>query len=240
MAKTKKKITVSLAIIVRNEYKSSKIIFPKIPKDSLDHIYVIDGNSTDGTQKYYKQQGIPVYEQKLKGLGGAALEARKHCTDDAFIFFHPDGNEDPADIELIAHYLRRGEKFVIPSRMIKGARNEEDDAFLKPRKWFNKSMALVSNLLWNESNPFVSEIVQGFRGIRCDVFDQLKLDKTDCTIDFQMVIRALKHDVPIFEFPTKEGDRLFGETNFKAIDTGTKELSMFVREVFDNSTYPKK
>jgi len=42
----------------------------------------------------------------------------------------------------------------------------------------------------------------------CDAFDRLNLDQTDCTIDYQMVIRALKARLRITEFPTKEGKEL--------------------------------
>lgn len=237
MMKRNTQTTVSLAILVKNEFQSSEVIFPLIPKGIVDTVFVIDGGSVDGTVEYYKKNNVQVYGQSVSGLGGAVFEARKRCKDDSFILFHPDGNEDPLDIEIIASYLRRGREFVIPSRMIKGAWNEEDTEYLRPRKWFNKSMALLSNLLWNESNPFVSEIVQGFRGIRCDVFDNLNLDRTDCTVDFQMVIRALKQNIPILEFPTKEGNRLFGETHFKSLETGAKELDMFAQEIFNEETY---
>lgn len=237
--KDRKKITVSLVIIVRNELQSSKVIFPKIPKKSVDAIYVIDGNSIDGTQEFYKSRKVPVYKQTQPGLGGASFTARKKCKTDAMIFFHPDGNENPEDIAIISNYLKRGEQFVIPSRMISGSWNEEDVQFLRPRKWFNKSMAFLSNFLWNNTSRFPTDIVQGFRGIQVKAFDTLRLDKTDCTIDFQMFIRALKYQVPIFEFPTTEGERLFGTTSFESIDTGIKEMKMFFREVFDSMTYPQ-
>ena len=232
-----KKIKISLCLIVRNERKSSEVIFPQIPQKSIDEIYVIDGNSTDGTQAYFKKQGVPVYQQSQPGLGGATVEARNRCKTDAMIFFHPDGNEDPKDIAKIADLLRQGAEFVIPSRMIKDARNEEDDQLLKPRKWFNQFLAFFINFIWNDYHKFNTEIVQGFRGIRCDVYDKLQLNRTDLTIDFQMVIRALKHKVKITEFPTIESDRLFGETTFGSLSTGVKELEMLHQEIVDPSTY---
>lgn len=232
----KGKIKISLAIIARNEAASSKVIFPKIPLKSVDEIYVIDGNSTDGTEEYYKKKKIPVYQQKIKGLGGATFEARAKCKTDAIIFFHPDGNENPTDIAKIANALREGHPFVIPSRMIKGGYNEEDNQFFKPRKWFNRSLSLFANIVWNRKNSYATEIVQGFRGISCEAYDKMNLDKADCTIDFQMVIRAHKLGIPIYEFPTKEGERLFGETNFKSLEIGALELKMLTRELFDTST----
>lgn len=238
--KNNKKKSVCLCIIVRNEKKSSEVVFPKIPLSSIDRTIVIDGNSTDGTQAYFKKNKIPVFAQTLPGLGGAILEARKYCSSDAMIFFHPDGNEEPKDIAKVAQLLRAGHEFVIPSRMIKGARNEEDDQDFKPRKWFNQALTFFVNFLWNDYSKFNSEIVQGFRGIHTTTFDRLALTRTDLTMDFHMVIRALKYKVPITEFPTIEHDRLFGETNFGSLSTGWKELSMLYDEVFLSETYVQK
>lgn len=234
-----KKPSVCLCIIVRNERKSAEVIVPKIPFKSVDKTIVIDGNSTDGTQAYFKSKKIPVFTQKIPGLGGATFAAREHAKADALIFFHPDGNEDPADIARIAKLLRAGHQFVIPSRMIAGGFNEEDVQSFKPRKWFNQALAVFVNYLWNDYSRFNSEIVQGFRGISVKAFDRLLLTKTDLTIDFHMVIRALKYKIPITEFPTIEKERLFGETNFGSLSTGWKELQMLHEEVFDCSTYPK-
>ncbi|OGE32027.1 hypothetical protein A2631_02825 [Candidatus Daviesbacteria bacterium RIFCSPHIGHO2_01_FULL_44_29] len=237
--KNKSKITISLVLIVRNERASSSALFSKLPLKSVDDVYVIDGNSTDGTQNFFKKKRIKVYEQTIKGLGEATFEARKQCKTKAMIFFHPDGNEDPKDIKKVAELLRAGHQFVIPSRMIKGAWNEEDSKFFKPRKWVNQMLASLANFLFNHTKSYVSEIVQGFRGINLESYDRLALDKSDCTIDFQMVIRAMKNKVQITEFPTREGHRLFGETNFKSWETGKLELKMLIREIFDLATYPK-
>jgi len=57
-----------------------------------------------------------------------------------------------------------------------------------------------------------------------------QLDQTDCTIDYQMVIRALKARLRITEFPTKEGKRISGATNFASIPTGIAEVRMLLRE----------
>lgn len=234
------KTSICLCIIVRNEKASSKVIFSKIPLRFVDRTIVIDGNSIDGTQAFYKKKGVPVYTQVLPGLGGAAFEARKRCNSDAMIFFHPDGNEEPRDIKKIAQLLRKGHEFVIPSRMIPGARNEEDGQDFKPRKWFNQLLAFIVNFLWNDYSAFNSEVVQGFRGIHTSTFDKLELTRTDLTLDFQMVIRALKQKVLITEFPTIEHDRLFGKTNFGSLSTGWKELSMLFDEIFLSKTYVEK
>jgi len=63
----------------------------------------------------------------------------------------------------------------------------------------------------------------------CDAFDRLNLDQTDCTIDYQMVIRASKLDSESQNF-LKEGKKISGATNFASIPTGIAEVRMLLRE----------
>jgi hypothetical protein len=46
------------------------------------------------------------------------------------------------------------------------------------------------------------------------------------------VIRALKVGVPITEFPTREGQRVDGQTHFASIPTGIAELKLLGREIW--------
>jgi hypothetical protein len=70
----------------------------------------------------------------------------------------------------------------------------------------------------------------------------MRLTSKDLTMDFQMVIRALKLGMPIDEFPTHEGRRIGGRTNFPSLRTGLKEVELLWREwlagdaVFDTSS----
>ena len=50
-------------------------------------------------------------------------------------------------------------------------------------------------------------------------------------LDYQMVVRALKYRVTITEFPTREGQRLDGATNFASWSTGVAELKLIWREM---------
>jgi hypothetical protein len=229
--KKKKKFTVALAIIARNEKKSSQVLIPKIDRKKFNQVYLIDGNSTDGTQAYYKKMKIPVFQQKVKGLGGATFEARARCKADAFVIFHPDGNEDIKDLHSFRTYFEEGADLVIPSRMIPGAKNEEDGQLFKPRKWTNIALVTIANILWGNKDCYATDPTQGYRGITVKAYDKLKLDMANLTIDYQMIIRALKKKLKIVEFPTHEGDRLFGETNFQSIPTGIAELKMLWREI---------
>ena len=222
---------ISLVFVTKNEEVGVGAILPAMDLSLFDQVYAIDAHSQDGTSERFSQQGIPVYQQSIPGLGAATLQARDHCTTDAMIFFHPDGNEDYRDLPRFIEQLRLGHELVIASRMIKGSYNEDDAKVLKWRKWANLGFALISNTLFGSRHCRVTDVVQGFRAITCDAFDRLRLDQTNCTIDYQMVIRALKLRLRIAEFPTIEGERIAGATNFASIPTGIAELKMLWREI---------
>jgi hypothetical protein len=149
----------------------------------------------------------------------------------AFIFYHPDGNENPADLPRMAALLRAGHAFVVASRMIRGARNEEDAQWLKWRKYANLGFVYLANLFFAHGGNRTTDVTNGFRGISCAAFDRMRLTSRDLTMDYQMVIRALKLGIPITEFPTCEAPRIDGATNFASLPTGVAELKLLAREV---------
>jgi len=228
---------VSLVFITKNESKGLRAVLPKINLNNFAQVYAMDANSNDGTKDVFANYGITVVAQSIPGLGGATLEARACCKTDAIVFFHPDGNEDPRDLPKFIDYLNLGYELVIASRMLKDAYNEEDSSVFKFRKWANLGFALIANTGFGNRCYRVTDVVQGFRAVTCSAFDRLHLDQTNCTIDYQMVIRALKVRLRIIEFPTIEGSRIGGSTNFASIPTGIAEVKMLLREFWIGNSF---
>lgn len=222
---------ISLALITLNEIEGTRAMFDKIPWEAVDEAIVVDGNSVDGTAEYFMSRKVRVVRQPAPGLGEAMLTARASVTGDALIFFHPDGNEDPADIPKFRPLLEQGFDFVIASRMIPGGYNEEDKKWLRPRKSANLGFALIANTLWRREGPYVTDMMNGFRAVTCEAFDRMRLDARGCAIDYQMCIRALKAGMKVHEFATREGERIAGVTSFKSIPTGLKMLKLLRSEL---------
>ena len=187
-------MTMALIIFTRNERKNSEKIYHKIPFKEVINTYVIDGNSTDGTKEFWEKKNIKVYGQRYKGESGGAYEsAFRNTNEDALIFFHPDGNMNPADIRIFVNLLKEKHKFIIATRMIKGAVNEEDDQLLKPRKWFCQILGFLANLCWSKNDNKASDITQGYRAISRNAFEIMNILKPDpIAPDYEQVIQALK------------------------------------------------
>jgi hypothetical protein len=224
---------ISLVLLTLNELTGSEILFDKIPWEEFEEKFVLDAHSHDGTADYYISKGKAVVFQKEKGLGNAVLEAINAGTTEAVVFFHPDGNMDPQDLLKFRPLFDQGNEFIIASRMLEGASNEEDAQFIKYRKWANIVFARIASMLWRKKEAYrVTDPVNGFRGITVDAFNRMEIDASDCSIDYQMLIRAYKKDIRMLEFPTREGHRLGGETAFKSIPTGLRLLKCLIREIF--------
>lgn len=221
---------IGLIVFTRNERKNSEKTFPKIPKKVVNNIYVIDGNSTDGTQEYYRRRRIKVFNQMHPGVGGAYESAFRNTKEDALIFWHPDGNMETEDIKNFVKLLKSGAQFVVASRMIKGSYNEEDNQIFKPRKWFNIGLATACNILWGKNGNYATDVVQGYRAITRKAYQKMKIKVPSAIApDLEQIIRALKKNIKIVEFPTKEGYRIHGTTSMTSWKTGRENLKVFFR-----------
>lgn len=229
----KKNLKVEVCILCKNELVCLKKIYKKI-KFFLDKIkinfFIIDASSTDGSKQFYKENRIEFYTQKNNGRGNAIIEAIKLKKNvDSIIFFSPDGNENIKDVSKIIKYLKKND-LVIGTRMILGARNEEDDQFFKFRKWANNIFNFFANIFFNK-NKYVTDSINGFRGINRKSFLKLKCDEKNYAIEYQMTIRAMKKNLKIKEFPTIENNRIAGISQAPSIQTGITFIRCLLKEI---------
>lgn len=226
---------IALVILTRNELACAEQVMPTVPQpgaaSGFDTWHVVDGGSTDGTVEYFEARGIEVVKQSERGRGHAFHLAFERIDSDAYIFFSPDGNEDPADLPRFRPLLEQGADIVIASRMMKGAVNEEDHLMFRWRKWANNAFNLLANIAFRSKGPFITDSINGYRAITRQAARALALDAMDYTIEYQMTMRALKKRMRISEFPTIEGQRVAGETQAKSIQTGIRFIKAYVREL---------
>ena len=232
-------MNIEVCLLCKNEYLSLSKIFKKLKKELKKikiKFFIMDGGSTDGSIKFYKKNKIKFFKQKKKGRGAAIIESFNRTKSDALIFFSPDGNENILDIKKIIKYLNEDNDLVIGSRMIKGARNEEDDKVLKFRKWANNIFNFLANLFFNNSN-YVSDSINGFRGLRKNKFKNLKCDENYYAIEYQMTIRSMKMGYKIKEFATFESNRIAGISQAPSIPTGLTFIRALLKEIIINKNF---
>jgi glycosyltransferase involved in cell wall biosynthesis len=230
---------VKLFIIVKNELKNIRLhhdlVIQTAQDNGVDYLYV-DGNSTDGTIDFFEKNSIKFVQQNGLGRGGAIRTALSiDC--DYYIIFSPDGNENILDLPKFISLFSSGADLVIASRMMEGAHNEEDENLIKPRKWANNVFNLLANIAFNKSGRYVTDSINGYRGISKNLLSKISLTSVDYTIEYQMTIRAMKASLDILEFPTFEGERVFGTTGAPSIKTGIAFVRKFLAELLLKHEY---
>ena len=69
----------TLLIPTLNEINGMKAIMPQIKKEWCDQILILDGNSTDGTAEWARENGYEVYlhKQGANDHGGTGLHKKR-------------------------------------------------------------------------------------------------------------------------------------------------------------------
>ena len=219
----------TLVIPTKNEIDGMKAIMPKIKKEWVDQILIVDGNSTDGTIKYARDNGYEIMVQKTKGIGNGYREALPLIKGDVIVTFSPDGNSVPEKIPEVVEKMKRGYDLLIVSRYLQGAKSYDDDFFTKIG---NKFFTITINLLFG--GKYTDSLVI-FRAYKKSLINDLKIDAEHMTFEEQISIRAAQKKLKITEIPGDEPPRIGGERKIRVFKTG---LTLFL-EIFKNFFNPK-
>ncbi len=220
----------TLILLTYNEIHGATALFDRLPRNCADEVFAVDGGSRDGTVEFLAARGVRVVAQDRRGRGRAFTLGAGEASGENLVFFSMDGNENPADIPVIFSKLDQGADMVIASRMMPGAVNEEDVHAIRLRKWVNQAFTLAVNVFWNRG-PYLTDTINGFRGIKKKAFLGLGCDCDGFDIEFTMSIRALKKGLKIAEFPTREYPRIGGVSTAESWPTGVLFISRLLKEL---------
>ncbi|MFH1360824.1 MAG: glycosyltransferase [Candidatus Omnitrophota bacterium] len=230
---------VTLFIPTLNEIEGMKTIMPKINPEWCDQILVVDGQSTDGTAEYAKEQGYDVIIQKKMGLRQAYNEALPYIKGDVVLTFSPDGNSIPELIPDCINKMKEGDyDMVIVSRYAKGAKSYDDDVITG---FGNFMFTSLINLF---HGGHYTDAMVIYRAYKTQLIYDLDLDKdksyqteerlfhTDVSWEPLLSIRAAKRKLKIAEIPGDEPRREGGERKLQVLRWGAAYLFEVIREKF--------
>jgi len=229
---------VTLLVPTLNEIDGMKTIMPKIKPEWYHQLLIVDGQSTDGTIEYAKEQGYEIVIQQKKGMRHAYMEALPHVTGDVILTFSPDGNSIPELIPDCINKLKEGYDMVIVSRYAQGAKSYDDDAVTA---FGNKLFTTSINLL---HGGHYTDAMVIYRAYRKSLITELDLDKdssyereeklfqTNISWEPLLSIRAAKRKLNVIDIPGDEPAREGGERKLQVMRWGAAYMFQVFREVF--------
>jgi len=229
---------IALLIPTLNEIDGVKKIMPRIKREWVDEIVFVDGNSTDGTVEYVKEQGYTLFLENGRGLRPTILKALNNIESDVIITFSPDGNCIPELIPSLIEKFKEGYDMVIASRYLNGAKSYDDNLVTSFGNWvFTNSINLLHGGRYTDAMNI-------FRIYRKNLYKELDLDKeityltpeklfhTKIGVEPILSVRAAKKKLKICEIPGDEPARIGGEAKLKVIRWGAAYYFQVLREKF--------
>lgn len=224
---------ITLFIPTYNEIQGVKVIMPRIKKEWVDEILIIDGNSTDGTKEWLEQNGYKVITQKKPGLLAAWWQGFETATGDIIIPFSPDGNSVPEVIPVLIDKIKEGYDMVIASRYKDDAKNDDDTLITGMG---NFMFTKLINILFGGQ---YTDALGMYRAFKKELITSLKLNDSKSEIfEVLLSIRAAKRGLKIFEVPGDEPSRIDGEDSrahpgfIGRVKGGLGMLSIITKEFF--------
>lgn len=229
---------VTLLIPTLNEEVGMRQVMPKVKKEWVDQILVVDGKSKDKTVAIAKEMGYDVVIQETPGIRGAYMDALPHIKGDVILTFSPDGNSIPELIPECINKLKEGYDMVIVSRYAKGAKSYDDDAVTSFGNW------LFTGTINNLHGAKYTDAMVIYRAYPKKLIYDLDLDK-DSSFEFEeklfktkisweplLSIRAAKRKLKLAEIPGDEPAREGGERKLQVLKWGAAYMFEIWRELF--------
>ncbi len=219
----------TLFIPTLNEIEGMKAVFPKIRRDWVDEIIVLDGGSTDGTIEYAKANGLRVVMQKSKGITKAYQEVIAIATGDVIVAFSPDGNSLPEAIPHLIEKMREGFDMVIASRYLGDAKSEDDDLVTA---FGNRLITGTINVLFG--GHYTDALVM-LRAWKRSLEKAPSIDVPRAGFEPFLSIRCAKRKLRYTEIPASEPKRIGGVRKMNPIKNGLDILKLVLHELFSKN-----
>ncbi|HVZ12544.1 MAG TPA: glycosyltransferase family 2 protein [Patescibacteria group bacterium] len=220
-----KKNKITLFVPVLNEIEGMKAIMPRVKKEWVDEILVLDGGSTDGSLEYAKSKGYRVIKQKSKGITNASLEGTRAAKYDYIISFSPDGNSVPEAIPALVKKINEGYDMVIGSRYLKGATSEDDDRITA---FGNFMFTQLINICFG--GKYTDTLVM-FRAYKKDIVRESQIDIPRAGLEPLLSIRCAKKKLKVTEIPASEPRRIGGVRKMSPLFNGLAIFRLIFTEL---------
>jgi glycosyltransferase involved in cell wall biosynthesis len=186
-----------------NEIHGLRAIMPRVKREWVNEILIVDGGSTDGSRDFLISLGYAVVDQKKKGVKAAFWEAFELAKGDVIIPFSPDGNSIPEDIPKLIAKMNEGYDIVIASRYLNTAHSKDDD-FMS--SFANRFLTGLVNFCFQMK---LTDAIGMYKAFKKRHLYELGIDKfKNEHSEIMLPARGSRCGLRIIEIPSPEPERL--------------------------------
>ncbi|MFN8052388.1 MAG: glycosyltransferase family 2 protein [Acidimicrobiales bacterium] len=216
---------VSVVIPCVNEALNLPSVLSQMPPGVVE-VVIVDGESTDGTADIAREirPDVIIIERDRTGKGDALKAGFEACTGDIIVMLDGDGSMSPREIGSMVMALANG------ADMVKGSRNLEeghsaDLTFI--RDMGNRALSGLFNLIFDASH---TDLCYGYLAFWRKHLWALTPNCAGFEVETFLNVRANRAGFHVVEVPSKEGRRLYGESNLNPIRDGLRIVRTMYRE----------
>jgi len=219
---------VSVIVPTRNEAANLPAVFSAIPAEY--EVVVVDGHSTDGTLEVAARlrPDAVLLTQTRRGKGNAMACGFAAATGDILVMLDADGSADPLEIPRFVRALEEGADFAKGTRFAAGGGSSD---ITRLRRLGNKALNGIVNTVYRTS---YSDLCYGYNAFWRHCLPVLELAPgatgdemlwgDGFEIETLINCRFAAAGVRIVEVPSYERDRIYGESNLRAVSDGFRVL----------------
>ncbi len=191
-------------------------------EQGFEHIFVMDGNSTDGTPDIARAAGATVRTQTGRGKGNAIIEAVEIIDAPYVLMLDGDGTYSPEDADKMLGPLALGFDHAIGNRL----GSPDAGAFTRLNLLGNQILNLTFKIAHGRD---LHDILSGYRAFTLPSIRQMTLKETGFEIETEMAVEAVRNGQRITVVPVQYLSRPGTVTKLDPFQDGVRIFSTIYR-----------
>ncbi len=189
-----------------------------LKENNIQGEIIVSDSSTDSSPQIARNHKVKLIKHDKEGYGNAYLEGFKAAKGKYLFLADADGSYDFKEIPRFLKSLKQGSDLVIGNRL-------QGTIKKNAMPWHHRYLGnpLLSSTLRLFFKATVKDAHSGMRAIKRESLEKLNLKATGMEFASEMIIRAIKSDLKIKEFPIKYSPRI-GESKLKPFSDGWRHL----------------